>query len=89
MVDELIVECLHESLGCTHTCQRQLLDSHLRDACQYVQVTCTEDGCIETVLRKDIGSHSHGCAHRVVSCDACEKTVKASELDVRAALSII
>ncbi|EJD02897.1 uncharacterized protein FOMMEDRAFT_168016 [Fomitiporia mediterranea MF3/22] len=81
MVDELIVECPLRSSGCRMTCQRQLLDSHLRDACQFVQVPCSEDGCEQTVLRRDLGKHTHDCVHRLVNCIACGTSVTASELE--------
>ena len=82
MVDELIVECPHQQLGCKHSCQRQLLEVHLRDSCMYVQVACPEDGCDKTVLRKDLGKHTHDCLHRVLACDACGTAVRAYDLEV-------
>lgn len=83
MVDELIVECPQESSGCKYTCQRQLLEVHLRDSCPYVQVACPEVGCDKTVLRKELGKHTHDCAHRVLACDACGLSVRAYDLEVR------
>lgn len=82
MVDELTVECSQRSSGCTHTCQRQHLEAHLEHSCLYVQVTCSEEGCDRTILRKDLGKHTHDCAHRVVTCEGCGVLVKASDLDV-------
>ncbi|KAI0073364.1 hypothetical protein K474DRAFT_1774771 [Panus rudis PR-1116 ss-1] len=35
LVDELIVECPNREKGCTHTCQRQLIQSHIRTSCEY------------------------------------------------------
>ncbi len=88
MVDELVVECNERASGCKHTCQRQLLEAHLRDSCQYVQVACSEEGCHELVLRRDMGKHSHDCIHRVVVCDACNAAVKAFDLEVRISLDL-
>ncbi|KAH7913484.1 hypothetical protein BJ138DRAFT_1081557 [Hygrophoropsis aurantiaca] len=82
LVDELIVECAQRSAGCTHTCQRQLLASHLNDACQYIQVPCPESDCSQLILRKDLGKHAEVCAHRSTECDGCGIEIKNSELDV-------
>ena len=89
MADELIVECPNRAIGCTHTCQRQLLEAHLRDSCQYVQVACPEQGCEQKVLRKALGKHTHDCTHRVLSCEGCGLSVKASDLEVALSTSII
>ncbi len=65
-----------------HTCQRQLLSAHLREYCQYEQVACSEEGCDEKVLRKDLGRPSHDCIHRIFACDACGSSIKAVDRDV-------
>ncbi|EIW82863.1 hypothetical protein CONPUDRAFT_151921 [Coniophora puteana RWD-64-598 SS2] len=83
LVDELIVECSQRELGCEHTCQRQLLASHLKDGCQYVTVTCSKEGCEEIILRKDIDKHAEDCGRRMTQCDGCGVTVRVGELDVR------
>ena len=77
------MKCSNEPLGCTHTCQRQLLRSHLREDCEYVQVACSEEGCEELVLRKDVGKPTHKCVDRLMICEACGVSVKASEFEVR------
>lgn len=82
LVDELIVECPLRTVGCPYTCQRQLLESHMKDACQYVTVPCSEDGCDQTILRKDCGKHADVCAHRSTECDGCGSSVKYSDLTV-------
>ena len=82
MVDELIVECINSSAGCKHTCQRQLLSSHLRDTCEYVQVPCSEEGCDKLVYRKNLGKHTHDCIHKILNCDACGASVEAANLQV-------
>ncbi|KAH7920789.1 hypothetical protein BV22DRAFT_1073414 [Leucogyrophana mollusca] len=81
LVDELIVECPHRSAGCTHTCQRQLLASHVKDACQYIQVPCSEDDCDQVILRKDLGKHADVCIHRSTECDGCGDSIKYNDLD--------
>ncbi|KAI0779661.1 hypothetical protein C8Q74DRAFT_706933 [Fomes fomentarius] len=57
LVDELIVSCPQEPLGCTHTCQRLLLSVHLSDSCQYMEVGCTNARCGQRVMRKDVKDH--------------------------------
>jgi hypothetical protein len=81
-VDELVVECVHLSAGCTFTCQRQLLAAHLKDACQYTEVSCLEGECGQVVLRKDANNHSHKCVHRLQECDGCAVKVKAADMEV-------
>ncbi|KAF8555322.1 hypothetical protein OG21DRAFT_1571737 [Imleria badia] len=80
LVDELIVECPLRSAGCPHTCQRQLSESHMKDACQYVTVPCSEEGCNQLILRKDRGKHADLCVHRSTECDGCGASVKYSDL---------
>ncbi|KAH9892901.1 hypothetical protein C8Q73DRAFT_76813 [Cubamyces lactineus] len=62
LVDELLVKCPHEPLGCSYTCQRLLMPIHLRDTCQYVQVDCPKSGCNQRLLRKDVADHCCGNA---------------------------
>ncbi|KAF8119788.1 hypothetical protein EV363DRAFT_1379598 [Boletus edulis] len=82
LVDELIVECPLRTAGCPRTCQRQLLEGHMKDACQYVTVPCSEDGCCQMLLRKDRGKHADVCIHRTTECDGCGASVKYSDLTV-------
>ncbi|PPR05834.1 hypothetical protein CVT26_010114 [Gymnopilus dilepis] len=57
MVDELLVECIHQTDGCEHTCQRQSLPLHLKDSCEYAEVACTFASCGETMRRKALQTH--------------------------------
>lgn len=54
----------------------------MKDACQYVTVPCSEEGCDQTILRKDCGKHADVCAHRSTECDGCGISVKYSDLTV-------
>ncbi|KIK97126.1 hypothetical protein PAXRUDRAFT_825256 [Paxillus rubicundulus Ve08.2h10] len=81
LVDELIVECPQRTAGCPHTCQRQLLESHVKDACQYVALPCSEESCDQLVLRKDRGKHADVCIHRYTQCDGCGLSAKYTELN--------
>lgn len=77
-----MVECPCKPSGCTHTCQRQHLASHLKSDCLFVQVSCCEDNCEQFLLKKDIRKHSDGCVHRTVTCEACDGSVKFIDLEV-------
>ncbi|KAF7361770.1 TRAF-type zinc finger protein [Mycena venus] len=70
LVDELIVECIHHSSGCTHTCQRQLLTAHVMDVCPFSRVPCPKGECTEHLARTDAESH-HCSAHTLAPCDSC------------------
>ncbi|KZT08395.1 uncharacterized protein LAESUDRAFT_65454 [Laetiporus sulphureus 93-53] len=59
LVDEILVECVNRSAGCPYTCQRQLLPMHVKDSCGFVELPCPVGQCDRSVLRKDLGSHSH------------------------------
>ncbi|KAJ6594052.1 hypothetical protein B0H19DRAFT_1093554 [Mycena capillaripes] len=69
LVDELIVECIHRTSGCTHTCERQLLTAHVMDACPFSRVTCPKGECAQNFDRRD--AESHTCAHTLAPCDLC------------------
>ncbi|KAL4074228.1 hypothetical protein J3A83DRAFT_4508951 [Scleroderma citrinum] len=81
LVDELLVECPHQSAGCTHISQRQLLDSHLQHTCPYVTVPCPEIDCDQSILRKDCGKHANVCVHRSTLCQGCGISVKYGNLN--------
>ncbi|KAJ7497445.1 hypothetical protein FB451DRAFT_232628 [Mycena latifolia] len=78
LVDELIVECIHRSSGCTHTCQRQQLHSHLKDACPYSRVECPKGECGQSLSRKD--AESHKCIHKLVPCESCGAEIQVDDL---------
>ncbi|KAI6045985.1 hypothetical protein EDC04DRAFT_1858706 [Pisolithus marmoratus] len=81
LVDELLVKCPQRVAGCTHTCQRQFLTSHLKNACLYVTVPCPEDDCDLSILRKDSGKHADVCIHRSTRCQGCGISVKYGDLN--------
>ncbi|TBU29514.1 hypothetical protein BD311DRAFT_263620 [Dichomitus squalens] len=57
LVDELIVRCPQEPLGCPYTCQRLLLPIHVKDVCQFIEVPCPEARCSSRILRRDVKEH--------------------------------
>ncbi|EGN99856.1 hypothetical protein SERLA73DRAFT_51998 [Serpula lacrymans var. lacrymans S7.3] len=72
LVDELIVQCPHQSVGCTHTCQRQLLASHLKNTCQHVPIPCSEPDCPQL-------SHNATCPSRTTTCPSCSTSLPRSQ----------
>ncbi|KAI6157503.1 hypothetical protein BKA82DRAFT_995827 [Pisolithus tinctorius] len=81
LVEELLVECPQRIAGCTYTCQRQLLASHLQNACLYVTVPCPEDDCDLSIFRKNLGKHADVCIHRSTQCQGCGVSVKYGDLN--------
>jgi hypothetical protein len=67
-------------MGCIHTCQRQLLASHLQDKCQYTQASCSREGCESVLLRGDVAKHIEGCVNRMVECGGCGIKVRFNSL---------
>lgn len=80
LVDELIVECPNRSIGCTHSCQRQFVDAHIRESCQFVSIPCPTHQCRARILKRDIAQHTH---HPSTLCDACGTTVESTNTEVR------
>ncbi|KAJ7496136.1 hypothetical protein B0H11DRAFT_2001978 [Mycena galericulata] len=76
--DELIVECIHRTSGCTHTCQRQLLTAHIMDDCPYRRVACPKGECDEILAGKDV--ESHRCVHKLVPCYVCGVELELDDL---------
>ena len=57
LVDEFVVRCPQQPLGCSYTCQRLLLPAHLNHACQFIHLPCPEARCAQPILRKDLKDH--------------------------------
>jgi hypothetical protein len=55
-VEELIVRCPNLDVGCVHTGERHLIESHLKLQCPYVQVSCpcSDEDCKRTMARRDV-----------------------------------
>ncbi|KIJ49661.1 hypothetical protein M422DRAFT_161130 [Sphaerobolus stellatus SS14] len=73
LVDELVVECPMRHLGCTHTCQRQFLATHLREECSFIRVKCKMDECASS-------THQEECPEEEVECSDCESIFPRNEL---------
>jgi hypothetical protein len=46
-------------------------DAHY-DQCQFAQMQCPHDDCIEILIRKDVLVHTVECVHRLVKCEFCD-----------------
>ncbi|QRV94185.1 Zinc finger, Rad18-type putative [Ceratobasidium sp. AG-Ba] len=78
MVDELIVECPHAPLGCTHTTQRHLIDAHFA-GCTYAPVPCPTEGCTSSVLSRDAEA-DEPCPKHLSPCSECDSLAPTSDV---------
>src|SRR5688500_1315655 len=82
LVDELLVECIHHSAGCMHTCQRQHLANHLEEACLYSEVPCPEGICDKRFRRGEADVHTHDPNVQIEECTECSAKFRVENLDV-------
>lgn len=65
---------------CTHRGTLCNLQDHLK-ACQYERIRCSNVGCNDTVLRKNLMDHQRNiCAVRLESCHHCRQSFPVSQL---------
>ncbi len=65
--------CSHVSRGCTENVQVEELLLH-EQTCGYAPVVCSNEGCKETVNRRDKESHeTEKCKFRKITCESCEE----------------
>ncbi len=65
--------CSHVSRGCTENVQVEELLLH-EQTCGYAPVVCSNEGCKETVNRRDKESHeTEECKFRKITCESCEE----------------
>ncbi|KAI8973276.1 hypothetical protein BDF20DRAFT_837235 [Mycotypha africana] len=81
MVNELIAYCPYFEKGCDYTGQRQFMESHVKNDCQYTLTCCQSEECKKLLLRKDIKHHSETCKHRILECNMCKQKVPAYEME--------
>ena len=92
LVDELVVECPRRPSGCTITCQRQLLATHLKDACPYTrpsssssqnhsdQDTQSHQDTVETNSRITLSHPTNNDLTKVAeSCSSCSLPASSTE----------
>ena len=65
--------CSHVSRGCTENVQVEELLLH-EQTCGYAPVVCSNEGCKETVNRRDKKSHeTEECKFRKITCESCDE----------------
>ncbi|KAG8690439.1 hypothetical protein FRC09_011976 [Ceratobasidium sp. 395] len=83
MVDELLVECPHASLGCAHTAQRHLIEAHIA-ACTFTPVPCPAPDCTSSVLAHHVDDHTcteKACTRHLVQCTDCKDLASTDSTD--------
>ncbi|KAF3923081.1 hypothetical protein ABW20_dc0105958 [Dactylellina cionopaga] len=78
LVNDLVVLCPNREKGCVASCARWLVESHVREDCDYAMVKCDKEGCDGMVERKDADRE---CMHEEVECEFCETAVKKANLE--------
>jgi hypothetical protein len=95
LVDELVVECPYRSSGCTITCQRQLLTTHLKDACPY---TRTSDSGHDSDQNEQDHQDDHtsaetkvrlGCSSRILLTTILQRVRRPLALHVHCQLGLL
>ena len=65
--------CSHVSRGCEENVQVEELLLH-EQTCGYAPVVCSNEGCKETVNRRDKESHeTEKCKFRKITCESCDE----------------
>ena len=65
--------CSHVSRGCSENVQVEELLLH-EQTCGYAPVVCSNEGCEETVNRRDKESHeTEECKFREITCESCDE----------------
>ncbi|XP_051550455.1 TNF receptor-associated factor 5-like isoform X3 [Myxocyprinus asiaticus] len=79
-------ELLNLEVYCTNApdCTQKVTLCNLQDhlkACQYEQLICSNSGCIEILLRKNLSEHQRNvCSFRLESCQHCRQSYTVSQL---------
>ena len=67
--------CRHVSRGCEENVQVEELLLH-EQTCGYAPVVCSNEGCKETVNRRDKESHeTKECKFRKITCESCDEVL--------------
>ena len=73
MVSQLKPRCRHLSRGCTENVEVEDVLLH-EQTCGYAPVVCSNEGCKETVNRRDQESHeTEECKFRKITCESCDE----------------
>ena len=69
------VHCPNKQAGCPYEDERGRMDGH-RSCCLYETVSCKH--CNKEVFRKDLQLHQENCPNRMVQCQYCKASLRAS-----------
>ena len=73
--------CRHVSRGCTENVEVEGVLLH-EQTCGYAPVVCSNEGCKETVNRRDQESHeTEECKFRKITCESCNEELVHSDYD--------
>ncbi|CAG8562795.1 hypothetical protein C2G38_2254644 [Gigaspora rosea] len=81
MVNELLVHCPNNDLGCNYQGQRQLLNCHFKEGCMFTIIECCNEGCQEAIFKKDLTSHMEKCRAKVIDHEICKCKVQLGTLE--------
>jgi hypothetical protein len=80
LVSRLHVFCPNREQGCPCNMERGNVKDHIAHQCEYVIVSCSNEGCHVQTFRKFIADHLKLCPFRIVIHD-CGEAVCARDLD--------
>ncbi|KAL2789467.1 TNF receptor-associated factor 3 isoform 5 [Daubentonia madagascariensis] len=84
----LQIYCRNESRGCAEQLTLGHLLVHLKNDCQFEELSCVRADCKERVLRKDLRDHvEKACKYREATCSHCKSQVPMITLQLSAHLS--
>lgn len=79
-LDALKIRCDNESRGCKTLVRLDALKTHLKEECGFVLVSCSNDGCVEQLTRRELEAHSETCKFQTAECaKGCGLKVSKSE----------
>ncbi|CAB4034058.1 E3 ubiquitin- ligase NRDP1-like [Paramuricea clavata] len=65
------ISCDHAARGCDAVPELGALQAHVQD-CDFMPVTCSNDGCDEVVSKRDVKQHELDlCRFKTTTCDDC------------------
>lgn len=79
MVDDLMVKCPKNSIGCDNEMRRGDVKNHIQFYCDFADVACASTDCSQAVRRKD---YCQRCLHEQVSCKHCRVQLPELHLEV-------
>ena len=69
-------------MNCIAICN-VLVQDHVKDECQMVEISCPNKGCSELVQKGSLDKHLQQCEYRMLNCQWCKKDVRYDQQQVR------